>query len=79
MLDMSAARASRTDSSPKPIDPFFYSVALSRQADGKIFVELTATTVDEEGPSLLSQEIARGRVATIDEALALIRAHVHIA
>jgi len=79
MLDIAPARISRAGSPQKITDPFFYSVALSRQADGKIFVELTATTVDEEGPSLLNQDIASDRVATIDEALALIRAHVHIA
>jgi hypothetical protein len=79
MLDIAPAQISNAAALSNPADPFFYSVALSRQADGKIFVELSATTVDEEGPSLLNQEIACDRVATIDDALALIRAHVRIA
>jgi hypothetical protein len=33
----------------------------------------TATTVDEEEPQLLSQEITSERVASIDDALALIK------
>jgi hypothetical protein len=41
-------------------------------------VSLTATTVDDEEPQLLDQEIARGRAATIDDVLALIKAHVRI-
>jgi len=79
MFDIAPARISRAVPLLNPTEALFYSVALSRQADGKIFVELTATTVDEEGPSLLNQELGRESVATIDEALALIRAHVHIA
>ncbi len=38
-----------------------------------IHVLLTATTVDEEEPQLLCQEIARARVASIDAALAVIK------
>ncbi len=48
-------------------------------AEGRVFVSLTATTLDEEGPDLLDQEIACDKVATIDDVLALIRAHVTIA
>ena len=39
-------------------------------------VALTATTVDEDEPQLLNQEIARDRVATIDDALAIIKAGI---
>ena len=41
--------------------------------DGGFHVSLTATTVDEEEPQLLSQEIASERVATLDDALAVIK------
>jgi hypothetical protein len=41
-----------------------------------IHVSMTATTVDEEEPQLLNQEIASDRVATIDDALAIIKAGV---
>jgi len=57
----------------------FFRIELAPLADGKIFVSLTATTVDEDEPQLLDQEIASDFVATIDELLTLIRAHVHIA
>ena len=56
----------------------FYTVELARLADGMIHVHLTATTVDEEEPQLLSQEIVSERVATIDDALAVIKAGVTI-
>jgi hypothetical protein len=69
---------------PAPHAPFirnaeFFRVELSPTTEGKIFVSLTATTVDEDEPQLLDQEIATEHVATIDDVLALIRAHVHIA
>jgi hypothetical protein len=57
----------------------FFRIELAPLADGKIFVSLTATTVDDQEPQLLDQEIACDRVATIDDVLALIRAHVRIA
>jgi len=81
MLDIAPAQISNAAALQNSADPFFYSAVFSRQADGKIFVELTATIVDEgeDCPTLLNQEIARGPVATIDDALALIRANVHIA
>ncbi len=52
---------------------------LSPLADGMVHVSLTATTVDEDEPQLLDQEIARDKVASIDDVLTLIRAHVNIA
>lgn len=57
----------------------FLRIDLSPLADGKVFVSMTATTVDDQEPQLLDQEIASDRVATIDDVLALIRAHVTIA
>jgi hypothetical protein len=57
----------------------FLRIELSPLASGRVHVSMTATTIDEQGPELLDQEIARGNAATIDDVLALIRAHVHIA
>ena len=56
----------------------FLRMELSPQIDGKILVWLTATTVDEEEPQLLDREVACERVNTIDDVIALIRAHVSI-
>ena len=50
----------------------FYTIQLAQLADGTIHVALTATSVDETEPQLLSQEIASERVPSIDDALALI-------
>ena len=57
----------------------FFRIELAPLADGRVLASLTATTVDEDEPQLLDQEIVRDRVATIDDVLALIRAHVRIA
>lgn len=57
----------------------FCRIELASLADGNVHVSLTATTVDEEEPQLLDQEIARDKVATMDDVLALIRTHVSIA
>jgi hypothetical protein len=51
----------------------FYSIELAQLADGTIHVSLTATTVDEEEPQLLCQEIVSERVVSIDDALAVIK------
>ncbi len=56
----------------------FLRIEVSPLADGNLFVAMTATVVDEQEPQLLDQEIASDRVATIDEVLALIRAHVRV-
>lgn len=57
----------------------FFRVELSPLADGQIFVSLTATTVDDEEPELLDQEIASQRVDSLDAALALVRTHLLVA
>jgi hypothetical protein len=57
----------------------FLRMELSPQIDGKLLVALTATTVDQEEPELLDQEVAFQRVDTLDDVIALIRAHVRIA
>ncbi|MCR4283195.1 MAG: hypothetical protein NUV72_09245 [Bauldia sp.] len=51
----------------------FYTIELSQLADGAMFVSMMATTIDEEEPQLLSQEITSERVASIDDALAIIK------
>jgi hypothetical protein len=56
----------------------FFRIELAPLIDGKVLVSLTATTVDEEEPQLLDQEIACDRVASIDDIIALIRTHVRI-
>jgi hypothetical protein len=54
----------------------FFNVELAPLADGRVYVSLTATTVDDEEPQLLTQEIARDTVATIDDAFAVIKAGI---
>jgi hypothetical protein len=54
----------------------FYTIALAQLDDGALSVAITATTVDEEEPQLLDQEIITERVATLDDALALIKSGV---
>lgn len=51
----------------------FYSIELAQLTDRTFHVALTATTVDEEEPQLLRQDIASERVASIDDALAVIK------
>ena len=62
-----------------PLPPIeFVRIDLASLASGEISVSLTATTVDDEEPQLLELEITQTRVSTLDEVLALIRAHVRI-
>lgn len=56
----------------------FFDTEAAPLVDDTVSVSLTATTLDEAEHQLLDQEIARGRAATIDDVLALIRAHVRI-
>ena len=51
----------------------FYNIELAPLADGRVYVAMLATTVDDQEPQLLTQEIARNTVATIEDALAVIR------
>lgn len=66
MADMASAR--------KAVE--FYIIELAQLADGTFHVALTATTVDDEEPQLLSQEIASKCVVSLDEALAVIKESV---
>lgn len=51
----------------------YFTIELSQLADGAIYLGMTATTVDDEEPQLLTQEIVTERVSSIDEALALVK------
>ena len=68
----------RTSAAPAalPASVEFFHVRISPLAAGDMFISLTATTVDEDEPQLLDQEIASASVTTIDEVLAIIKAHV---
>lgn len=54
----------------------FYTIQLSQLADGTVFVEITATAVDDQAPQLLSQEIATERATSLQDALETIRRNV---
>jgi hypothetical protein len=47
---------------------------IAQLPDGTYCVSLTATTVDEEEPQLLSQEIDSRRGVSVDEVLTVIKA-----
>ena len=51
----------------------FYTIELVQLADGAFHVSITATTVDDEEPQLLCQEIVSQHVASVDDALAVIK------
>jgi hypothetical protein len=65
-------RTIHTISTRKAVE--FFAIELAQIADGTFHVAVTATTVAEEKPQLLSQEIASERVVSIDDALAVIKA-----
>jgi hypothetical protein len=68
-----AESPSRTPDSPIIKSVEFFSIELAALVDGRLYVSITATTVDGQEPQLLTQEIARDTVATIDDALAIIK------
>ena len=55
----------------KAVICFFAEIA--QLPDGTYCVSLTATTVDDEEPQLLSQDIDSRRGVSLDEVLALIK------
>ena len=63
----------RSDASPVIRSIEFYNIQLAPLADGRVYVAMFATTVDDQEPQLLTQEIACESVATIEDALAVIR------
>ena len=54
----------------------FFTIQLAQLSDGMIAISLTATTVDDEEPQLLNQEIISDRVASIEDALTLIKTSI---
>jgi hypothetical protein len=52
---------------------WFYNLELALLADGGYHLSVAATTVDEEEPQLLYQEVLNERVASVDDALAKLR------
>jgi hypothetical protein len=52
---------------------WFYNLELAQLAEGGYHLCVAATTVDEEEPQLLYQELLDERVATIDDALAKLK------
>ena len=66
---------SQSPSSTAPVirSAEFFSIELAPLADGGVYVSMTATTVDDQEPQLLTQEIVRDTVGTIDAALAVIK------
>lgn len=52
---------------------WFYNLELAQLADGSYHVSLAATTVDEEEPQLLCQEMLDEHVSSIDDVLATLK------
>ena len=63
----------RSDASPVIRSVEFYNIELAPLADGRVYVAMLATTVNDQEPQLLTQEIACQNVATLEDALAVIR------
>ena len=63
----------RCDAGPVIRSTEFFNIQLAPLADGRVYVSMLATTVDDQEPHLLTQEIACDTVATIEDALAVIR------
>ena len=55
----------------KAAEYFFAEIA--QLPDGTYYVSLTATSVDDEEPGLLNQEIENRRGVSLDEVLAVIK------
>ena len=55
----------------KAVESFIAEIA--QLPDGTYYVSLTATTVDDEEPQLLAQEIDTRRGVSLDEVLAVIK------
>jgi hypothetical protein len=57
----------------------FYTIELARLSDGGLYLSMAATIVDDEDePQLINRSIADYRVATIDDALAMVKACVQL-
>ena len=73
------ARSAAAIGPPRAPQVEFYSVELALLSNGLLYVSLTATVADNaEEPRLFDQSIVAQHVATIDDALALVKARVQI-
>jgi hypothetical protein len=52
---------------------WFYNLELALLADGSYHLSVSATTVDEDEPQLLCQELLDEHAASVDEALAKLK------
>ena len=50
----------------------FYTIELAQLVDGEFRVSITATTVDNDEPQLLTQELVTERMSSIPDVLSLI-------
>jgi hypothetical protein len=52
---------------------WFYNLELALLTDGSYHLSMVATSVDEEEPQLVCQEVLDERAASIDDALAKLK------
>jgi hypothetical protein len=76
MLDIQTGASSPPNIPTTPIE--FVTIQLMPLADGHLSVALKSTVFDETEFDLIDEEIISERVTTLDELVALIRAHVRI-
>jgi hypothetical protein len=77
MLDIHAGATAPQRSPTPPIE--YFTIQLMPLTEGGISASLRSTTFDENDFELLDPDIANVRIASLDELMALIRAHVCIA
>jgi len=61
---------------PPPLPLQFVNIEITPLVDGHYAVVMQATLLDEEQLEFVGQDLASERVATLDQALAIIRANV---
>ena len=76
MLDIQTGATAPHNAPAPPIE--FVRIELMPLADGTLSVALKSTIFDEAEFDLVDQEIVSERVSTLDELVALVRAHVRI-
>ena len=77
MLD--SGRPSTAPTPPQSAQVEFYTIELARLSDGALYLSMAATVVDNaDEPELTNLHIADQRVATIDDALAMVKACVQL-
>ena len=61
---------------PAPLPLQFVNIEITPLTDGKFSIVMQATLLDEQELEFVGQDLAHERVATLDDALAVIRANV---